>query len=62
MGNHDTGSYVKGSTKDFRAENMASLAVNAATAGWVFLRDSTAYTPASLMYDEWSGLYENGKG
>lgn len=43
MGNHDTGSYVKGSTKDFRAENMASLAVNAATAGWVFLRDSTAY-------------------
>ena len=43
MGNHDTGSYVKGSTKEFRAENMASLAVNAATAGWVFLRDSTAY-------------------
>lgn len=43
MGNHDTGSYVKGSTKEFRAENMASLAVNAATAGWLFLRDSTAY-------------------
>ena len=43
IGNHDTGSYIKGSTKDFRAENMASLAVNAATAGWVFLRDSTAY-------------------
>ncbi|MBE6285693.1 MAG: hypothetical protein E7093_04540 [Bacteroidales bacterium] len=89
MGNHDTGSYIKGSTKDFRAENMASLAVNAATAGWVFLRDGTAYirrgtdsiaitgisghihgmqmkigslSPASLMYYEWSGLYENGKG
>lgn len=43
LGNHDTGSYVKGSTKEFRSENMASLVGNAATAGWVFLRDSTAY-------------------
>ena len=43
FGNHDTGSYVKGSTKEFRSENMASLVGNAATAGWVFLRDSTAY-------------------
>ena len=43
LGNHDTGSYVKGSTKEFRSENMDSLVGNAATAGWVFLRDSTAY-------------------
>lgn len=43
LGNHDTGSYVKGSTKEFRSKNMASLVGNAATAGWVFLRDSTAY-------------------
>lgn len=43
LGNHDTGSYVNGSTQEFRAENMASLVSSASTAGWTFLRDSTVY-------------------
>ena len=43
MGNHDTGSYVKGSTKEFRAENMASLARSVSFIGWTYLRDSTVY-------------------
>lgn len=43
MGNHDTGSYVKGSTKEFRAENMASLARSVSFSGWTYLRDSTVY-------------------
>lgn len=43
MGNHDTGSYVKGSTKEFRAENMASLARSVSSSGWTYLRDSTVY-------------------
>lgn len=43
LGNHDTGSYVNGSTQEFRAENMASLVSSAATVGWTFLRDSTIY-------------------
>lgn len=43
MGNHDTGSYVKGSTKEFRADNMASLVEDMSTAGWRYLRDNTVY-------------------
>ena len=43
LGNHDTGSYVNGSTREFRAKNMASLVNCAAIAGWTFLRDSTVY-------------------
>lgn len=43
MGNHDTGSYVKGSTEEFRAENMASLARSVSFSGWTYLRDSTVY-------------------
>ena len=43
LGNHDTGAYVKGSTKEFRNANMDTLAAKMHSAGWVVLRDSTAY-------------------
>ena len=43
MGNHDTGSYVKGSTQEFRMENMAFLVKSASVCGWTYLRDSTIY-------------------
>lgn len=43
LGNHDTGFYIKGSTKEFRELNMASLVDSASTIGWEFLRDSTVY-------------------
>ena len=43
LGNHDTGSYVNGSTKEFREQNKASLEQAAGSAGWVFLKDSTIY-------------------
>lgn len=43
FGNHDTGSYVNGSTKEFREFNKASIEQAASTAGWVFLKDSTIY-------------------
>ena len=43
LGNHDTGSYVNGSTKELREHNKASLEKAAGSAGWVFLKDSTIY-------------------
>ena len=43
LGNHDTGSYVNGSTEGFREQNKESLEQAAGSAGWVFLKDSTVY-------------------
>ena len=43
FGNHDTGSYMNGSTEEFRERNKASLEQAACSAGWVFLKDSTVY-------------------
>ena len=43
LGNHDTGAYIKGSTKDFREDNIASLVKSASAFGWTYLRDSTIY-------------------
>lgn len=43
LGNHDTGAYVKNSTKGQRDINKSALSAKMVGAGWVVLRDSTTY-------------------
>lgn len=43
LGNHDTGAYMKNSTEAERDSNMDSLKHKMQRAGWVVLRDCTAY-------------------
>lgn len=43
LGNHDTGAYMKNSTEAKRDSNMDSLKHKMQRAGWVVLRDCTAY-------------------
>lgn len=43
LGNHDTGTYIKGAEKTFYELNTASLNNELSKVGWVLLRDSTAY-------------------
>ena len=43
FGNHDTGAYMKNSSKAMRSDNMASLEQKMQSIGWVVLRDSTVY-------------------
>ena len=43
LGNHDTGAYMKNSTEAERDSNMDSLKQKMQRAGWVVLRDCTAY-------------------
>lgn len=43
LGNHDTGTYIKGTEKAFYELNTASLNNELSKVGWVLLRDSTVY-------------------
>lgn len=43
LGNHDTGTYIKGAEKAFYELNTASLNNELSKVGWVLLRDSTVY-------------------
>ena len=43
LGNHDTGAYVKNSTKGYRRANMDSLETKMSSVGWSVLRDTTVY-------------------
>ena len=43
LGNHDTGSYIKNSSKAKREANIAGLVAKMESAGWCVLRDSTVY-------------------
>ena len=43
FGNHDTGAYIKDSTKEFRALNKDSIRMSVESAGWTLLADSTVY-------------------
>ena len=43
LGNHDTGSYIKGSTPELRAMNVFMLKEKIKTAGWTLLQDNTVY-------------------
>lgn len=43
LGNHDTGAYIKNSSKAKREANIAGLVAKMESAGWCVLRDSTVY-------------------
>lgn len=43
LGNHDTGTYIKGAEKTFYELNTAYLNNELSKVGWVLLRDSTVY-------------------
>lgn len=43
LGNHDTGTYIKGAEKAFYELNTACLNNELSKVGWVLLRDSTVY-------------------
>lgn len=43
LGNHDTGTYIKGAENDFYKLNTAYLNNELSKVGWVLLRDSTVY-------------------
>ena len=43
LGNHDTGSYIGGSTEELRIINSNDLDARMSCAGWTLLRDSTIY-------------------